>query len=333
MLQKYALVVCMMTTWLLCSQGQTIVLQSQEWDYSHEQSFQVSNFSDVYQKADITPPSVEPVALAHEWDFSGEHQIVSTGGGFSSLQYESLYSDSLSSILRSNGSFESMLAVDYEAAWDVEQIAIGDEGRTNFDSITQGRIQFSVPEASRFVLSVTMNGENLAIANSSQLAVEAKIDVYNESEIRSIEIYFPSYGGGESGFEGGESISTKEFSLNPGDYIADISLAIFAVGQGEAFVLLDGNCDIAVTLFGRSLSAPDLPVGLSVTSGKQDVLLFSASNLEIGKTYGLQSSPDLNFGRPNTVANFERKILFPVEEVFIGSMGPQQFCRLVELED
>jgi hypothetical protein len=286
----------MMTTWLLCSQGQTIVLQSQEWDYSHEQSFQVSNFSDVYQKADITPPSVEPVALAHEWDFSGEHQIVSTGGGFSSLQYESLYSDSLS-------------------------------------SIAQGRIQFSVPEASRFVLSVTMNGENLAIANSSQLAVEAKIDVYNESEIRSIEIYFPSYGGGESGFEGGESISTKEFSLNPGDYIADISLAIFAVGQGEAFVLLDGNCDIAVTLFGRSLSAPDLPVGLSVTSGKQDVLLFSASNLEIGKTYGLQSSPDLNFGSPNTVSNFKRKILFPVEEVFIGSMGPQQFFRLVELED
>lgn len=307
--------------------AQSIILESQEWNYSHGQLFGTTQFQDTYEKQDFQESEEQLFSMSFGETYSGELEGFSTAQGVLITDYEGVYQDLLVTEVQSNGDYESMLSIEYTSSWDLFLFSTDESAFMTSDSRLDGSIYFSVPEETLCVLQVTLNVD--AFSSSAEVAtvLRASVGISGDGLYTELELELPVD-------ISGELVASREISLDAGDYAGDVSLDLFYSDNGGGVMFAEGASACTVTLFGRALSAPELPIRLSVAPGDEpDSLHFSATNLEIGKYYELIASPDLSFTDTSVVTSLERKVLFPETTVSIGSMGPQQFFRLVELED
>lgn len=286
------------------------------WDFA--------DYHDFYDEAYRGDAS--PIVLSDAHEREGRIEAL-TDEGMSFLDFSTESEQGLRTAVRSE-KFESEISIYFNAEWAHDHFLSGGDSAFNYDYSASGYLRFSLSEASEVVLSTAVDVDSLSSTLDGGIHVTFDISIRSDEEESALTFRKES-----GGFI--EAAGRRYIRLEPGDYSLEVNsrLEAFTSGNG-GYVFSEGLGHIHFILLARSLAAPEESVGLSLESPLGlEQLRFRPSNMSLADAYELQASPDLDFSDAQILDYVRRNELQPEIEVDISRMGPQQFFRLVRVQD
>lgn len=322
----------LITSLLQLLAGGNLQIISQEWDYSYSQAVTLDAFQDSLSESDYAA-GVESVQLGpHEWKSSGSLSGFNVAGGLFLGDYSTTYTDDFSSDVQENQDSESMYRFSWDSEWTKGIFTYG-EASSEFSIYITGRVYFRVMEDLDAVLALESELEYYSYSNDALSEIYVQVGISDLEGDSDLTFSFPLSPSSPGTLASRVFNYSKELSFEPGQYVAEFGIHLLAdsgVLQAGSFT---GSSVVDFSMLARSESAPDRPIGLRIEKTQdEDRMLFTASNLEVGKTYGLYGSPDLDFSESRLLGTFDRRVLYPELEIDIETLGGKHFFKLIEDE-